>query len=559
MSRAVDRVGSECGNSQCACYNKENRISLQKAMTDNNIPLKLTESITLEGVNPVVLIGPNGSGKTRFGVAIANQHQADFIGALRNIALPEDIPMQPLERATRELTSQMTDHRSRYWIMSNEINYLFSKLLVEDATSATKLRDSVRAGQQPVIETTNLMQLRDIWHELFPGREITFEAYSPKVESRFTSQPIVYPAQKMSDGERVALYLGARILNAKSGLIVIDEPEVHFHSRLAVRFWNIMQNLRPDLRFVYLTHDLAFALSRQNAQFVMIKPELNPEVVLLGRGIPNELAESILAAASFSIFANRIVFCEGDENTDYSFYTSWFNTPTTIIVPVGGCKDVLGCAKAFYDQTIVSGVKAMGVVDRDYWPESYLSAFPPYANPLPVHELENIYCLPGLFKAIAQYLSLSDIDNRYNEFIAQAKARFKGELLAKQVVERFKCRCSGGLDTVLNDLHIIADLNTLESQCTNILQPINWGFNPTAIFHEERKLLENALASTEPMPFLILFPGKVFLPIAARSLGITPSTYRELVNNALVADDSSNLSGLKKSIESVLSEYLPPR
>jgi len=528
-------------------------------MTDNNIPLKLTEATTLEGVNPVVLIGPNGSGKTRFGVAIANQQQADFIGAVRNISLPDDIPMRPLARATQELTNQRSELLSRYWIMSNEINHLFSKLLAEDATSATELRDSLVAGQQPVIENTNLMQLKAIWHDLFPGREIKFEAYSPKVESRFTSQPIVYPAPQMSDGERVALYLGARVLNAKLGLIVIDEPEVHFHSRLAVRFWNIMQNLRPDLRFVYLTHDLAFALSRQNAQFVIIRPNLDPEVVPLGEGIPNELAESILAAASFSIFADRIYFCEGDESTDYSFYTSWFNTPTTVIVPVGGCKDVLGCAKAFYDQTIISGVKAMGVVDRDYWPEAYLAAFPPYVKPLPVHELENIYCLPGLFKAIGQHLSISNIDNRYDEFIAQAKGRFKEELLAKQIVERFKCRCSGGLATVLNDLQVIADLNALESQCVNILQPGNWGFNPATIFREERKLLEDALASTEPMQFLTLFPGKVFLPIAARSLGIEPSIYRKLVNNTLVADDNSDLSGLKKSIESVLSEYLPPR
>ena len=528
-------------------------------MTDNDIALKLTEDITLQGVNPVVLIGPNGSGKTRFGVSIANQQNAEFIGALRNISLEDDIPMQPLDRADQELSSRIRNHRSRYWSLSNEIHYLFSKLLAQDAASAMKVRDSVLAGQQPEIENTKFMQLRATWRELFPGREIKFETYSPKVESRFTSTPIVYAAKQMSDGERVALYLGARVLDAKSGLIVIDEPEVHFHSRLAVLFWNMMQNLRPDLRFIYLTHDLSFALSRQNAHFVIIRPNLDPEVVPLVGEIPKELAESILGAASFSIFANRIIFCEGDENTDYAFYTSWFNTPHTVIIPVGGCKDVLDCANAFCNHNIVSGVNAIGIVDRDYWPEQYLKKFPAYVTPLPVHELENIYCLPGLFKAVGQHVSISNIDNRYDEFIVQAKARFKEDLLAKQIIERFKCRCGGGLNTVLNDLHVLADLNALESQCVNILQPGNWGFNPETIFREERKLLENALTSTDPMQFLIHFPGKVFLPIAARSLGIEPSRYRELVNNALVADDNSDLSRLKKSIESVLSEYLPPR
>jgi hypothetical protein len=294
---------------------------------------------------------------------------------------------------------------------------------------------------------------------------------------------------------------------------------------------------------------------------VIIRHNLEPEVVPLGSVVPNELAESILGAASFSIFANRIVFCEGDESTDYSFYASWFNTPTTVIIPVGGCKDVLECANAFHNQTIISGVEAIGVVDRDYWPEQYLRTFPAYVTPLPVHELENIYCLPGVFKAIGQHLSLKpfDIDRRYDEFIVQAKERFKGEVLAKQIIERFKCRCSGGLDTVVNNLQVIGDLNALESQCVNILQPSNWGFNPEAIFREERKLLENALAFTEPMQFLILFPGKVFLPIATKSLGLEPSAYKELVNKALIADDKSELSRVKPLVKSALSSFLPPR
>lgn len=178
-----------------------------------------------------------------------------------------------------------------------------------------------------------------------------------------------------------------------------------------------------------------------------------------------------------------------------------------------------------------------------------------------MHELENVYCLPGVFAAIGQHLSLdpSDIDMRYDQFIAQAKERFKGEVLAKQVVERFKCRCSGGLDKVVNQLQATGDLNALESQCVTVVQPSNWGFSPEAIFREERKLLENALSSTDPMDFLTLFPGKVFLPIATKSLGLEPSAYKELVNKALVAGDKSNLSRLKQSLESALSNILPAR
>ena len=86
-----------------------------------------------------------------------------------------------------------------------------------------------------------------------------------------------------------------------------------------------------------------------------------------------------------------------------------------------------------------------------------MKKFPPYVTSLPVHELENIYCLPGVFKAIGQHLSLElpDIASLYDEFIAQAKGRFRGEFLAKQIIERFKRRCSGALDTVVNKLEVI--------------------------------------------------------------------------------------------------------
>jgi hypothetical protein len=111
----------------------------------------------------------------------------------------------------------------------------------------------------------------------------------------------------------------------------------------------------------------------------------------------------------------------------------------------------------------------------------------------------------------------------------------------------------------MNNLQVIADLTVLESQCVNTLQPSNWHFNPEAIFREERQRMENALTSTEPVQFLTLFPGKVFLPIAAQFLDLEPSAYRKLVNKALVAKDNSDLAGLRKQLETTLSDYLPPR
>lgn len=159
-------------------------------MDTTGIPVKLTPEKIIEGNNPIVIIGPNGPGKTRFGVDLANSHNAEIIGALRNTALEDNISMQSLEQATQHLTSQLTNQRSQYWALSNEINHLFSKLLAEDSASAIKVRDALLDEQQVIIEktrlnieNTRLMQLRKAWQELFPGRDIKFETYSPKVQT----------------------------------------------------------------------------------------------------------------------------------------------------------------------------------------------------------------------------------------------------------------------------------------------------------------------------------------------------------------------------------------
>ena len=113
-----------------------------------NIKIELTSGNIIEGANPLVLIGPNGSGKTIFGADLATRNNAEFIGTLRNIALDEHVPMQPLEQAQTELSNQIQRHRSRYWQLSSEINQLFSKLLAEDVASAMKLRDVLVSGQK---------------------------------------------------------------------------------------------------------------------------------------------------------------------------------------------------------------------------------------------------------------------------------------------------------------------------------------------------------------------------------------------------------------------------
>ena len=65
----------------------------------DDIQLVIDDSLEpLPGKNPVVLLGPNGAGKSRLGVRLAQSHHASRIAAVRNIVLPDDLPMRALSR-----------------------------------------------------------------------------------------------------------------------------------------------------------------------------------------------------------------------------------------------------------------------------------------------------------------------------------------------------------------------------------------------------------------------------------------------------------------------------
>lgn len=540
--------------------------------------IKIPDGEKVSGSHSVVVIGPNGSGKTRFGAALAQQNNADHIGALRNIQLNPAISMRSVTQATKELTNNLSRRRTRYWEMSSEIEILFSKLLAEDSQSAGKLRDElveglipesenpevikVRAeGFSPEIENTTVMKLRKVWSEFFPGRRIDLQGYEPKVHATHYGTETDYAAQQMSDGERVALYLAARVLDAKGPIIVVDEPEVHFHSRLAVRFWNELETIRKDCRFVYITHDLTFALSRAAARFLVVQPQEKPQLLPLDADLPRHIAMALLGAASFSVYAQRIVFCEGEESgsLDVSFYSAWFVDQGTAVIPVGSCENVIRCVKAFNEAQLVAGVECVGIIDRDYWPDSYLDSLPDAVHVLPFHEIESLLSTRKVFEAVAAHQGIVDKTLAlYAAGLQQSRLTFVGGKLCKQVSERFKRRCEIKALSALGGLEMADTLASLETLHVNAVSSMHTGIEPDRIFQEERKTIEDALAGSD-QDFLKLLPGKGALGALSGKLNMTAEGYVNLVQKGLEAQGDEELSALGEAIENSLSSFLPNR
>jgi len=158
----------------------------------------------------------------------------------------------------------------------------------------------------------------------------------------------------MSDGERTVLYMAARVMTAEHRIILVDEPELHMHSRLSVKFWDEAERLRPDCRFVYVTHDLTFALSRRGATVLVARSSEKAEPVLVN-DVPASVAVEVLGAATLPFFARRIFLFEGELGRGFAseFFSAWFNDDETFAIPSGNRNSV--CAA-------VVGLKAVGVV-----------------------------------------------------------------------------------------------------------------------------------------------------------------------------------------------------
>lgn len=516
----------------------------------------------IEGDGPIVLLGANGSGKTRLAVQLAQSGAAEFIPALRNIAIPDQIPNWTLQTATNELQNRTNQRRNSYWELVPDIDALFGKLWSSHAVEAMRVYDQVLNGNpHGELPETVLTKTKELWKTVFPGRNITFTDFTARVTNDYLGATS-YTAKHMSDGERTGLYLAGRIFDSQHSLVVVDEPETHFHSRLAVRFWDALESLSPSKRFVYVTHDLSFALSRRDAKIILVRPNQPPELIGSGSDLPSDDVASILGAASFSVYASRLIFCEGREekSLDQELLRAWFNERETALIPVGGCDSVKRCTAAFQTRSVVSGFVASGIIDRDHWPDEILSDLE-NVHVLPVHEIESLYVLKAVYSAIAIHAGHKPemVDSLYAGAFAGFKRQMSGAIANKLICERFKARSLMLIERAFETKTDFSDIGPLKIALIAEIPRTQPVAAPEAIWDEEEARVTEALAAEDPAIFLKILPGKPLVGPAASSLGLTKERYCELVKIGLGSSSDPGFQVLHEALENALAPYLPSR
>ena len=321
----------------------------------------------------------------------------------------------------------------------NDFENLVKALYSEESDISIGFRRNYSQASPMEKPKTRLDTIQEIWERLITHRKLHVKTGNIVVEKKSSSQAsepeddaCKYNASNLSDGERVVFYLIGSVLCAiPNALIIIDEPELHLHKSISNKLWNEIEKTRPDCTFVYITHDIDFALSRTNAVKIWTRgydgKDWDYEVLAEETPIPETLYLEILGSRA------PVLFIEGDLNSiDYKLLPHIF--PDLTIKPLGSCEKVFNTTTSFNGKKEFHQVSAYGLIDRDRMTEENITHI---ATPniwiANVAEIENFLLLEGVVKSVA-----SAINRDANTIFEQVKNNviaFFAREIEKQALE----------------------------------------------------------------------------------------------------------------------------
>jgi len=363
--------------------------------------------------NNIVLIGANGSGKTILADRLKqtfNPNNGIVISAQRVLKASKYKSITSVKETERQLINSRKINKTYknlddYRHMQNEFDTVLQNLVADNTAVGLKYsqlsKENVPKSPAP---KTNLDHTIEIWNSLISHREMSYDDDHINIVPK-TKEGMPYDLVQMSEGEKVMLYLIAHVLQApENGFIVVDEPEIYLHRSILRKLWDKLETKRADCIFVYLTHDIGFATSRDTAQKVWIKSFAPPNSWVFKPIDNSELPEELLLELLGS--QKKILFCEGKVGGDERIYNILL--PNFTITPVDSCKNVIDYVRAFNK---IPGrlSNAFGIIDADFrGPEELKQLEKDNVFSLDVAEIENLLLDEEFLKICATQLHCDD-------------------------------------------------------------------------------------------------------------------------------------------------------
>ncbi len=321
-----------------------------------------------------------------------------------------------------------------------------------------------------------------------------------------------YNAFEMSDGERAIFYLIGQALVAKEeSVLIVDEPELHVHRSIMSKLWDELEAIRSDCAFVFITHDLEFAVARTAQKWVIKDYDPTPlwtiEKVPEDTGFDEELVTLILGSRM------PILFVEGDHSSlDMAIYRRCY--PKWTVIPRGSCSEVIHSVVTMRKNANLTRITCSGIVDADaHDDKKYLAKRG--IKILPVSEIENVIALPDVSRAIAEAEDyegpeLEEVLNQLSEAIFETIN--SPEKIEKVVVRYCKRRIDQMLKNV--DLSEAGTIDELEDDYCSRTEALNI----RSIADQATDQIKQAIKERNLPKLLLYYDNKGIMAIVAHKL-----------------------------------------
>jgi hypothetical protein len=363
---------------------------------------------------------------------------------------------------------------------------------------------------------SKLEHLKEIWEQLLPHRLLELSEALIQVAPLGADSSARYPGSEMSDGERAIFYfIGQSLMAPDNAAIIVDEPESHVHRAILRPLWNAIEKARPDCGFVYITHDLDFAVGRSaSAKYYIRGYQHNPPQWDLhdlpeDTGLPADVVAELVGSR------RPILFVEGQRGSlDLTIYGSHYVNFT--IIPIGSCEHVIHSVSSYKNSALLHQHVVRGLVDADDRTTeelAHLVARDIYS--LPVAEIENLFALPNIFSALAEAFMCADPKKALNDLTDDVMREIQANIdgvcarhTIRQVDRRLKLIELEGKDSQTLEATLKARLATVDT---------------SAIFNSFKSRLQACVDVKDLAGAMRLYDNKGIIGIVARALGLKGS------------------------------------
>ena len=412
--------------------------------------------------NAVIIVGANGSGKSRLGAWMEKQDNEDRvhrIGGQRRLNFNDHINIKSYKEATNYVMYGHSTLKDKIFKWSDDSGYItklvedfedvLAALIALQNKEANDFFNSCKIAEKlnkiyPQTPETTVDKLIRVWDNIFPQRKLCLDDAHFYAELENGTSKKRYLATEMSDGERAVLYLASQVLTLPKGkTIIIDEPELHLHGSIMNKLWMSLEKERVDCLFIYITHDMNFTALHGEVDKIWIKSYDGvywQYEKLLNTDIPEDLCLSILGSRK------PVLFVEGTKQSYdtqiYSILYSQYN-----VIACGSCTEVISLTKAFNKEKSLHAFAVYGIIDRDFRTDREIEIYKK-SNifTIDVAEVENLFLVEEIIKYIACHQTKNP-ENVFHEVEKEIRKQFF-EQVNKQICMSFIAEIKYILNTI---------------------------------------------------------------------------------------------------------------